>query len=532
MSLKYTNRITVLVLICFINLYIKAQTTIVNQSFSSTIPSGWSADASSWALNTNYATNDHTPNDYCASIASGKPSKYIYIPVTMLAGAKYDLSFWTKRIGGISVYINETADQVTPLYTYTVTQTLDNNWKQTTCTSYIALASGQFYFQIAYTGSTYGSGTAYLDDIQLIETSSGNQNSWSITGSSGTNMVSNFIGTTDAQGLVFKTNNIARAQFDMSGNFVLNTGGIFKNDLKLEKGFTFDGLKGIKFIPGQDNGGIFRYGNNNLLQPLALACAAVPTTDITHQFGGTVQIFDPTNPTTSGLLNLQTWSGGSSIDASVGGNLGGGGLLLNYFCGNNTYLNVNNGLPNRGGNIYMGEKVSMGRYVGIGYANGDNFSNTTALNIFANEINQTAIKLNVYEGTVRAIDLVNPGNGISNFTVFQSGKTQIGDKTQNTIHHDAMLTVNGKIVAKAVYVRAGDWADYVFDKNYKLMPLSEVEAYYNLNKHLPEIPSETEIIENGVNIAEMNKLLLKKVEELTIRMVEQEKRIKEIEKLK
>jgi hypothetical protein len=417
MPLKSTNRISVLVLICFINLYIKAQTSIVNQPFSSTIPSGWSADASSWTLNTNYATNDHTPNDYCASIASGKPSKYIYIPVTMLAGAKYDLSFWTKRIGGISVYINETADQVTPLYTYTVTQTLDNNWKQTTCTSYIALASGQFYFQIAYTGSTYGSGTAYLDDVQLIETSSGNQNSWSITGSSGTNMVSNFIGTTDAQGLVFKTNNIERAQFDLSGNFVLNTGGIFKNDLKLEKGFTFDGVNGIRQSINANTGlSIFKFGGPISTNPV-LPCD-FPSQDPLFWFGGRIQLFDQASNTslTMGSDNYQ-----SSIESS-----GNNGLLVNYYCGKNTYFNTNSSLSNGGGTVFMGTKVSMAKNVGIGNNTpNQNIDANTALNIFANENNMTALKLNVWNGTANAIDLINPGNNFSAFTLSQNGKIQI-----------------------------------------------------------------------------------------------------------
>ena len=72
------KRISIIVIIFFLTLYIKAQTTVINQTFSSSIPPGWSADLSSWSLNYNYITNDHTPNDYCASIPDGKPSKFIY----------------------------------------------------------------------------------------------------------------------------------------------------------------------------------------------------------------------------------------------------------------------------------------------------------------------------------------------------------------------------------------------------------------------------------------------------------------------
>lgn len=74
-----------------------------------------------------------------------------------------------------------------------------------------------------------------------------------------------------------------------------------------------------------------------------------------------------------------------------------------------------------------------------------------------------------------------------------------------------------------------DWADYVFAKDYKLMSLKEVENYININGHLPEVPSTKEAIKNGIELKEMNILLLKKVEELTLHLIEQNKRIEELE---
>lgn len=113
------------------------------------------------------------------------------------------------------------------------------------------------------------------------------------------------------------------------------------------------------------------------------------------------------------------------------------------------------------------------------------------------------------------------------FIVKTDGKTQIGTELLSSSPHytSTMLSVNGKIVAKSCYITIADWADYVFDANYKIPNLYDVEAYYKANKHLPEIPSEKEVLENGVDIAEMNKLLLKKVEEITILLVNQQKEI-------
>jgi len=146
-----------------------SQVTIINQPFASTNPVGWTTDASSWTLNASYAS-DHTSNGYCASIIDGKASKFIYIPISITSGNTYNISFWTKRIGTTTVYINETADQTTPLYSNNGSVTSDNNWRQTTCTSWVSTYTGSVYIEIAYTGNTYGGSPAYLDDIFVTET--------------------------------------------------------------------------------------------------------------------------------------------------------------------------------------------------------------------------------------------------------------------------------------------------------------------------------------------------------------------------
>ncbi|MGF7076999.1 hypothetical protein ABIC84_004963 [Mucilaginibacter sp. 3215] len=88
------------------------------------------------------------------------------------------------------------------------------------------------------------------------------------------------------------------------------------------------------------------------------------------------------------------------------------------------------------------------------------------------------------------------------------------------------LSVNGKIRAKEIRVETG-WADYVFRKDYQLPSLSEVKKYIDQNRHLPEIPSEQQIAKEGLNVGEMNKLLMKKVEELTLYLIEKDKELKE-----
>jgi hypothetical protein len=92
------------------------------------------------------------------------------------------------------------------------------------------------------------------------------------------------------------------------------------------------------------------------------------------------------------------------------------------------------------------------------------------------------------------------------------------------------MYVNGEITANLVRVNTQEWYDCVFEADYKLQHLSEVEAYVTKYKHLPEIPSETDVKANGFDVAQMNALLLKKVEELTLYVIELEKRVNEISK--
>jgi hypothetical protein len=92
---------------------------------------------------------------------------------------------------------------------------------------------------------------------------------------------------------------------------------------------------------------------------------------------------------------------------------------------------------------------------------------------------------------------------------------------------DSKLTVAGNIHAQEVKVtvKAGQVPDYVFANDYKLNSLQEVEKYIKQNNHLPEIPSAHEMEKNGLMLAEMNLKLLKKMEEMTLYMIEQNKQI-------
>ena len=88
------------------------------------------------------------------------------------------------------------------------------------------------------------------------------------------------------------------------------------------------------------------------------------------------------------------------------------------------------------------------------------------------------------------------------------------------------FAVNGSAIATSMTVKLNSaWPDYVFKKDYQLPSLQEVKTYIDQNQHLPEIPSEEQIAKEGLNLGEMNKLLMKKLEELTLYLIEQDKKI-------
>lgn len=91
------------------------------------------------------------------------------------------------------------------------------------------------------------------------------------------------------------------------------------------------------------------------------------------------------------------------------------------------------------------------------------------------------------------------------------------------------LAVKGKILAEEIRVRTG-WADYVFAPGYYLRPLSKVEHFINTHHHLPDVPSAAQVEKQGIALGTSNAMLLRKIEELTLYIIQQEKRIKSLEK--
>jgi hypothetical protein len=115
-------------------------------------------------------------------------------------------------------------------------------------------------------------------------------------------------------------------------------------------------------------------------------------------------------------------------------------------------------------------------------------------------------------------------------TINENGTVGIGTGL-TTNPNNYILAVNGKVGAKEVRVEktSTSWPDYVFDEAYVLPELAEVERYIQEHKHLKDVPSAIEVDENGHELGSMDAILLKKIEELTLYIIEQQKKINALE---
>lgn len=108
----------------------------------------------------------------------------------------------------------------------------------------------------------------------------------------------------------------------------------------------------------------------------------------------------------------------------------------------------------------------------------------------------------------------------------EQGGVGIGVTAGTSIPLGYLLAVDGKIISEELKVQlSGSWPDYVFDKQYKLPSFNELRNYIAANKHLPNIPSATEVKKNGIEVGDMQKRMMEKIEELTLYVLQLEQEV-------
>jgi hypothetical protein len=261
-----------------------------------------------------------------------------------------------------------------------------------------------------------------------------------------------------------------------------------------------------------------------------------------------------------GKVAIGTSDFSSSAKLNVGGD-----VKANRFFGDGTQLTglwakdaVTNNISYNQGAVNIG-KANIGSLEGSNSLNGTNYMGFHALRnpgthdwTFSTDAqnstgNAGSIIMSDNNGDVNVFCVQSAGtnsNTLSDATVSNNLAIKIASRSDVTGGNHKVLLVYGKIETPELEtklvaanelrtdklnLKVDNVADYVFDKNYKLRTLKEVEKYVNQNKHLPDMPSAKELQANGMDVANMNNLLLQKIEEISLYMIEQNKRIEALE---
>ncbi len=416
----------------------------------------------------------------------------------------------------------------------------------------------------------------------------GGSEGWGLTGNGGTNSAVNFIGTTDDKDVIFKRNGIQSGL--LSGDQWNTSFGIGAlNPLSLNPngdGRGHNNAFGYEALHSNTNGwGNDAFGTQALYSnTTGVFNVAFGARSLYANYSGNDNIAVGAyslKSNTTGYNNLAVGTSALYNNTLGKANIGLGVRVLEYntigdynFGAGETTLHSNtSGMSNVGiayqslfanttgnANIGIGQtalvsNISGNFNIGIGNSAGNNlttgddniaignratFPNTSGsgqLNI-GNVIFGTGLTHNYNSETDPPIPNGNIGIGkISpiekldvNGNIYTNAKVLIGTLGLNTGTHS--LAVNGSaIFTKAVVkLTTAPWPDYVFKPTYKLPSLKELEKYLLKNQHLPDVPSAAEVEKNGIDLGDNQTILLKKVEELTLYMIELNKKVEALAK--
>ncbi len=329
-----------------------------------------------------------------------------------------------------------------------------------------------------------------------------------------------------------------------SGNFNIGQNLTFGN-----------GLSGLGFVPssGTSGGGtIFTGKQGPPNQVTSLACTIFPNVNSTFAHNGMYQSYHFSN-NNIGVLSMGYDGANGSIDVAGINQNGFPGLLLNYYCGNDVAICTNP--ANGGGSNQKGGVVGIGENLEIGFPTRDL---TATLNLrtslakavkvadtWQNEIfsvsNDGATMIN--SGNASPLVIKNPGvqsidkkilevgsQGSLTLTSYASQSTSnvidVFDVNSNKVNF--RVKANGNVYAREVIVSAASNAfpDYVFASDYKLMPLTDVKVFTEQNKHLPNMPTAKEVQKDGINLGEIQRVSVEKIEEIYLYMFDLSEELK------
>jgi hypothetical protein len=339
---------------------------------------------------------------------------------------------------------------------------------------------------------------------QHISLTQPERNDWGMSGNTGSNPAVNYIGTADAKDVVFKSNGQERLR-------LLHTGGV-----------KLTGLAG-------GNQGILKGGAGGLIEVLSMESLTALLIGNISQNPATPMPADlaPFWQTNGNYLNTT-----NQADAFLG-SLDAKDLRIKT---DNTLRMV----VKSGGQVQVGQDLDNFPVNGVPQArlairqgHGNWLTLNTATEPGAplrywglhNPIEQDRLMFYFQPGANDPIYNV--------LTLHENGKVSIGDVSTATDQtydyglyvHKGLLTERVKVALKT----SSEWSDHVFLSGYRLMPLAEVECFIQENGHLPGVPSADQMVEQGLDVVRTDAMLLEKIEEITIHLIQLNARIIELE---
>ena len=274
--------------------------------------------------------------------------------------------------------------------------------------------------------------------------------------------------------------------------------------------------------------GLFAYANGS--KSYAIGEAAKATGSYSYSFGKSTQATG-TNSLSLGFYSIASGANGVAVGTQSRAN------------GDNSF-GIGRYSEANGDNSY-----SIGEYVSTSFTNAFVIGRgvfifgypSTIIPLDNNQSNSLMVGFNSDTATL----FVGPSTGVGTFgkvgiatsspirTFDVNGMSHFSDTMSigTTKTNGSMLAVAGKISAEEIEISfSSTWPDFVFSTSYELSTLAQVEEYINQHSHLPNVPSADEVAEKGINIAEMDAILLQKIEELTLYAIAQQKQLDKQEK--
>ena len=354
-----------------------------------------------------------------------------------------------------------------------------------------------------------------------------------LSGSLGTNYGNVTVGTTGTGSILLNTNGVNRFTLNGSGALTITGATSISNTLSVTGATTISNALNVS---GTLTAGSFSAGSGNISTTGAVSAGTLTTSGMLTANGGftTSKSILVGGLLTTGVITAGGFSAGNGGYISTTGAVSAGTLTTSGL------LTANGGLTTSG-TITAGSLTSNGNIT---------ISTSAVEALTLNCTNSNSLKDIAFRsayfpssasldpdgtmGTIGFTDDLNmritnnvPGG---NITIWSNINVNIESMADVKILSANFQVIKGNLYARQVVVQTGTFPDYVFKPGYKLKSLAETEAYIKANGHLEDMPDEAMVKEKGINVAEMNAALLKKIEEITLLMIEQNKRVEALEK--